>query len=107
MGGFNFLSLSAATGTGAGTSFDAGQVGDTRSGITWSVVVTGAPSACVVNLEGSINSGANWFTLDTCNATTSEMRHVVNKDVQLIRANLATLTAGTAPTVTARIYKGE
>jgi hypothetical protein len=106
MSGFYFTSLNAATATGAGSEFTASQAGDTRSGFTWTVVVTGSPTAVVVNLEGSID-GANWFTLDTCNATTSEMRHVINKDVVSLRANLATLTAGTAPTVTARIYKGE
>jgi hypothetical protein len=102
---FMAVSLNAVTATGAGQEFN-GPAG-MLNGFTWSVVVTGSPTACVVNLEGSINDGTNWFTLDTSSATTSEMRHVVNKDVQLIRANLATLTAGTAPTVTARIYKGE
>jgi hypothetical protein len=100
---FNLLSLNAVTGTGAGQS---AACPNTLGGFTWVVTVTGSPTACVVNLEGSLDN-VTFFTLDTCNATTSEMRHVINKSVAYLRANLATLTAGTAPTVTARIYKGE
>lgn len=101
---FNALSLNAATATGAGTSFTLAE--ETASGMTWTVVVTGGPSAVTTRLEGSLDD-SNWFTLDTSTATTSEMRHVLSKDVQHVRCNLVTLTGGTTPTVSCRIFKGK
>lgn len=90
--------LNAVTATGAGS------ITTLSTGMeihTWTTVVTGAPSAVSINLEGSID-GTNFFTLDNETTTTSDMQHVVNKAVTSIRANLATLTGGTAPTVTVK-----
>lgn len=101
---FNGLSLNAVTATGAGTAFEIQE--ETASGMTWTVIVTGAPSVTTTNLEGSLDA-TNWFTLDTSATLTSEMRHVVNKDVKHLRCNLATLTGGSSPTVSCRIYKGK
>jgi hypothetical protein len=61
---------------------------------TWEIVITGAPANETTLLEGSIN-GANWYTLDTSNTVTAEMRHVVNKPVRYIRANCTVLPGGT------------
>jgi hypothetical protein len=69
---------------------------------TWEIVVTGGPANETTLLEGSIN-GATWYTLDTCNITTSEMRHVVNKPVRYVRGNCTVLPSGT---VTVRYMGG-
>lgn len=72
---------------------------------TVQVVITGSPSGCTINLDGSLD-GTNWFDLSggqTC--TASVMFHVVNRAVLNVRANLTALSGGTAPTVTAR-YTG-
>jgi len=61
---------------------------------TWEIVVTGAPANETTLLEGSIN-GTTWYTLDTSNITTSEMRHVVNKPVRYVRGNCTVLPGGT------------
>lgn len=97
-------SLSAATATGAGTQLN---LMDSKPFHTWTVVVTGSPTVVSVDLEGSIDNGTNWFTLDTSTTTTSEMRHVINKPVLSVRAKLNTLTAGAAPTVTVFIVSGD
>ena len=69
---------------------------------TWEIVVTGAPANETTLLEGSIN-GTTWYTLDTSNITTSEMRHVVNKPVRYVRGNCTVLPGGT---VTVRYMGG-
>jgi len=90
-----FVSCNSVDATGACAS---GSVSPDSIKITYTVVVTGAPSAVTLNIEGSVDK-ATWFTLDSSTTTTSEMRHIVNKPVMHIRANLATLTGGTAPRV--------
>jgi len=69
---------------------------------TWEIVVTGAPANETTLLEGSIN-GTTWYTLDTSNITTSEMRHVVNKPIRYVRGNCTVLPGGT---VTVRYMGG-
>jgi len=98
-----FTSCNAVTVTGACTS---AQVSNIASRITYSVVVTGAPTAVTLVVEGSIDN-TSWFTLDTSTTTTSEMRHIANKGVHYLRGNLTTLTGGTAPTVTVKLSAGE
>ena len=98
-----FTSCDAVTSTGACTS---GRVSNIASRITYSVVVSGAPSAVTLNLEGSIDN-ISWFTLDTSTTTTSEMRHIANRGVHYVRGNLVTLTGGSSPTVTVKISAGE
>lgn len=96
--------LSAVVATGAGSSYMCG------SGIeahTVQAAITGAPTAVTVDLEGSLD-GTTWFQLDTHAFSAGEltatgaMWHVVNKVIKYVRANLATLTAGTSPTVTVK-----
>src|SRR6185312_7027494 len=67
---------------------------------TLQIVVTGSPSGCTVNLDGSLD-GAHWFDLSggqTC--TSSTMFHVVSKPVAYVRGDLTALSGGSSPTVT-------
>lgn len=64
--------------------------------------MTGAPTTVSVTLQGSLD-GVNWFVLATSSSTTGDYQSVADKPVFFVRANLATLTGGTSPTVTARI----
>lgn len=71
------------------------------------VVYTGSPSGGVITLEGS-NDGSNAvptvlaiFTIGT--DANGEMKFVVDKPVAFVRAKLASLSGGTAPTVSAKI----
>jgi hypothetical protein len=88
--------LAAASGTGIGTSKG---LPFAYKNHTWNTVITGSPTTVSVTLEGSID-GTNWFVLDTSTSTSNEMRHVTNKPVTYLRANLGTLSGGAAPTVT-------
>jgi len=97
------ISLNAVGSTGAGTATSFGGVLTPRH--TWTVKTTGSPTAVTVNFEGSIDN-VDWFTLDSSTATSSEMRHVVNKPVLFVRCNLTTLTGGTSPTVTCKFASG-
>ena len=87
--------LNAATATGAGSGYPTDRIYADHG---WMIVVTGAPTAVSVTLQGSLD-GINWVTLDTSTITTSEIRFVTGKPVVQVRANLGTLTAGTSPTV--------
>ena len=91
--------LNAASATGPGLAYANAQIQGNASsgGGSWQTVVTGSPSGISVNLEGS-NDGVNWFALDNSVATGGEVRDV-NTATTFLRANLATLTGGTSPTV--------
>lgn len=75
------------------------------------IVITGAPTAVTVDLEGSLD-GSSWASLASHVLSAGELTaalalfHVVDKPVRFVRANLLTLTGGTAPTVTV-LYEGE
>lgn len=69
---------------------------------TMQTVVTGAPTGVSCTLQGSLD-GTNWTTLATSTSTTGDQQYAVDKPQRYIRANLGTLTAGTAPTVTAYV----
>lgn len=92
-------SLNAATATGAGTDFDFGGIF-----ASWTVqgVITGAPTGLVFKVEGSLD-GTNWFDLVTNSGNAGGGYSVTGKPARYARANLTTLTGGTAPTVTAYI----
>jgi hypothetical protein len=100
--------LNAVTSTGAGAIR---LLANLTRHHTLAVVVTGAPTAVVIALEGSID-GTTFFALETLTFDAGEITaeqaiiHSVDKPVTHIRANLITLTAGTTPTVTAK-YVGE
>jgi hypothetical protein len=91
-------SLSAATATGPGTVVDLGVV---RSSHTMQTTVSGAPATVSVNLEGSLAAAGPWAVLANSTSTTGDVQTASGKAVRYVRANLVTLTGGTAPTVTA------
>ncbi len=100
-----FTSLNAVTATGAGDVAAVGgpaALGGVPRKLSWEVRVTGAPTAIQVDLEGSLDN-TNWYQIDTYNVVANTFRQVVDKGAKFVRANLITLTAGTAPTVTAKI----
>ena len=75
------------------------------------VTITGAPSAVTVTLFGSLDNltfvslGVHAFSAGELTATKA-MFFDVDKPVPYIKAELTTLTAGTAPTVTVK-YVGD
>ena len=88
--------LNAVTSTGAGTAY---WLGFLPVNHTWQVAYTGTATAIDVKLQGSIDN-STWFDLDTYDtASTPTMRHVVNKPINYIRANLATFTNGSTMTI--------
>jgi hypothetical protein len=97
-------SLNAATATGAGPVVDLGVV---RSSHTLQTTVTGAPTGVSVNLEGSLAVGGPWAVLANSTSTTGDVQTASGKAVRYVRANLVTLTGGTAPTVTALIASAQ
>lgn len=97
-------SLSAATATGPGATVDLGVV---RSSHTMQTSTTGAPTGVTVNLEGSLSASGPWATLVASTSTTGDVQTVSGKAVRYVRANLVTLTGGTAPTVTALIASAQ
>lgn len=97
-------SLNAAAATGPGTTVDLGVV---RSSHTMQTSTTGAPTGVTVNLEGSLASTGPWTTLVASTSTTGDVQTVSGKAVRYVRANLAVLTGGTAPTVTALIASAQ
>lgn len=100
--------LNAATATGASTTH---VVRMKPRNHTVQFTITGAPTAVTMDLEGSLDD-TTWISLASHIMTAAEltataaMFHVVDKPVRYVRLNLTTLTAGTAPTVTA-LYEGE
>lgn len=102
--GVNAVSLAAVTATGAGGQFaiEAPYTAPLAMQFTWQSIVTGAPATISITLEGSLD-GSTWFVLDTSTQVAGETRFVTAKNAVLVRANLGTLTGGTAPTVTVNL----
>lgn len=96
------VALPGATATGAGSGVDL-LVG--RTSFTMQTVVTGAPTTVSVTLQGSLDN-VNWSTIATSTSTTGDQQYSVDKPQRYVRANLGTLTGGTAPTVTVYIIAG-
>jgi hypothetical protein len=111
-GGYKGISLNAATGVGAGSRID---ILVPRAVHTMQVTWTSNPTAVVVDLEGSLN-GVDFKQMTRFDTATP----LVSGDmvtasvfagtgiraypaVAFVRANLITLTGGTAPAVTAVI----
>jgi len=78
---------------------------------TVQLLITGAPSAVTVDLDGSLD-GENWASLDEHVMSAEELTagiaifHVVNKTIRYVRIALTLLTSGGSATVTA-LYEGE
>lgn len=90
--------LDAATAVATGATFSLSAV---RRTFTLVTTVTGAPTGVSLTLEGSLD-GSQWYVLATSTSTTGDAQFAVDKPARYVRANLGTLTAGTAPTVTAK-----
>lgn len=99
----------SATATGIGSTFavPANTFGGVATDFTWQSIVSGGPSGLSVTIEGSNDGGTTWAVLDTSTATAGEMRAIANTPVTNIRANLGTLTGGTAPKVTVIVQVGQ
>jgi len=90
------LGTFTAAGTGSST--------DTVTGFekwTWQVISDSSATAHDVRLQGSIDN-SNWFDLDQSNTTGNEMRHVVNKPVRYIRANVVDM--GDATSISVKVF---
>ena len=73
--------------TGASSSYP---IANVVHRITWVVNVANTPSTMIANLEAGDRFG-NWHMLDNSISNTTEMRHVVNKGIDRVRANITTL----------------
>jgi hypothetical protein len=89
------------TATGAGTAFNLLLC---HGNFTIAVTVTGAPASCAVQLQGSLDN-VNWYSMGSATSNTSgtAVVNATSMPALWVRANLTTLTGGTAPTVTALI----
>lgn len=94
--------LNAAVATGEGGALSQQRL---ISDSSYTIGITGAPSAVTVDIEGSFD-GETFFQIAQHVMTAGEltatkaMFHIAGKPVMFIRANLTTLTGGTSPTVT-------
>jgi hypothetical protein len=106
-GPINYKGLSAVTATGAGSPV---QFHSPRNIHTMQPIVTGGPSACIIDMEGtlSVDGSGNptgWTKLATWDLAgdpraSGDIVVASETPVTWIRHNLRTLTGGTAPTVT-------
>lgn len=95
-------SLDAATAAEDGTAMRLPQNWDgVMDRLTWKTIITGAPSAVDIDLEGSLN-GTVWFVLDTSTAIAGEQRTIA-AGVRFVRGVLVSFTDGTTPTATVDI----
>jgi len=92
------FNLGTFTAAGAGSGFTC-PTGASKH--TWMVLSDASTTAATVNFEGSID-GTNWFVLDTWTGTGNTMRHVVNKPVKYVRANVTSM--GDATSITVQYY---
>jgi hypothetical protein len=98
--------LNAATATGAGNSVRMDRK-PAKHTIAVTMGGTVVATAVTVAAEGSLDD-STWFALASHAFTAGEitaeqaMFHLANMPVKYIRANLTTLTGGTAPTITAK-----
>jgi len=99
--------LNAADSTGAGSAFNMHRDADydvTKNSQKMNgqvtITDTGAATQITVAIEGTLD-GTNWFTILVQDVTLAGGKCLLpNINLRQIRANLLTLTAGTAPTVT-------
>ena len=92
---YEIIDLGTFTAAGTGTS---NELESCYANFTWQVISDSSATAHDVRLQGSIDN-TNWFDLDQSNTTGSEMRHVVNKPVRYIRANVVSMGDATSISV--------
>lgn len=96
--------LNAANNTVVGANSSLGFLTSKHS---WEILIAGnAPNSISVNLEGSFDGGTTWGILDLCTNTATEMRHIVNKEVNMVKANITALTGVTNTTITVKSIHG-
>jgi hypothetical protein len=90
--GQTVTSISAATSTTTGTVFVSGYP---VSAFTWDSIISNGPAGAItVNLEGSNdNFVSTTIQLDQSTSTSTESRHVVNKNVKWFRCRITSYTA--------------
>ncbi|HYE59423.1 MAG TPA: hypothetical protein VD948_13000 [Rhodothermales bacterium] len=106
--GRSALSLDAETGTGAGESFQVWSNSQPRSlpvSHRWLFTITGSPTNIRIDIEGSLDD-STWFDINCWNLVSDGTLYIPNPQVYYARANLVTLTGGSSPTVTARLFVG-
>lgn len=88
----------AMTGTGTTATFDVSRA--LPSVHSLQLNVTGSPTTCKAQLEGS-QDGVNWTNLSgSYNCTSTIQVYVTGKMVSAVRVNITALSGGTSPTVT-------
>lgn len=97
-------STSANPGTSAGCLAIAmpSPNGQLPAAFTWQTLTTGGPASVAVNFVGSLD-GTTWSQLDTSTNTSGEIRSVSGKPMRFVGCVPATLTGGTAPTITCQL----
>ena len=96
--------LDAATATGAGTEQHLKSI---PSDFTIQTLHTGSPTTVVLDIEGSIDDKNYVQIAQHTLAAATDMFHISGKPMEWIKANITTLTGGTAPTVTVQIRANE
>jgi len=92
----SLVSLNAVTSTGPGGVLT---FHEPKSNVSMQVIVTGSPSECVVDLQGSLD-GSNFFGMSSV-LTGSPSCALAAFPILYLRASLRTLSGGSSPTVTA------
>lgn len=97
----NFPLLTAVSATGPSAAVWSPGVGLIFAQVT----MAGAPTAVTVNIEQSFDQ-VTWFTAASLTGIVAEYVTVSLPSVNTyVRANLVTLTGGTTPTVTVKVFK--
>lgn len=100
--------LSAATTTGAGSSWSINIIAYDSSGgsnenqffseFSAQVVTSGSPVTSLVHIEASLDGGTTWVQVGS-SLEGSGLFRIESPAVQLVRANLVALDGGTSPSV--------
>ena len=91
--------FAAQTAIGATASVDLSKLRVWPDKATVQLNVTGAPTTCTYQVEGSLDN-ASWFDVSGSQVCTSSlMFHLDAKPVAYVRGNLTALSGGTSPSV--------
>ena len=88
------------TATGTTSTFSVRDVAPAQH--TIQANVSGSPASCSVQLEGSLDAGANWFNLSGAQDCSggNTMFHVVTRPMDYVRLNVSAFSGGTSPKIT-------
>ncbi len=101
-GAYSFGTISTTGPLGSSLNYLGHPTAPSSHTVEWSLTGT-APTACTLELSGSID-GNHWYSLTgPLSCTAAAMYHVIGKPVSFVRLNVLTYTPGDATTaVTAR-----